>query len=550
MTPSQTEQTYELEFGTEYYNPVTVKAVTAGVDENIIPENIREYVNILGVQGTLVERRPDISPRFVVSNPRGATFTAGSGYGSPNCFLNPTVHLNNIIADISPSTSIQQITISSGCGIGEVRVHPALGENFGVRSHYVKSGVQILGVTGSVVELLGEDVTYTFTNPQEVSHTFLPSEGKNGITSLTVSVNNENMTITPATYSQSIPPSAGYYSIGTATIKPVTADIDSNIKPWNIRQGITILGVTGTIDEGYKLPRSVSVRRVYGFYGTSFALPSNVVDIGYYAMQFAFDGCTSLTSVDLSSLTTISGNYAMPCAFRNCLGLTSVDLSSLTTISGDGAMQGTFDSCSGLTSVDLSSLTTTSGINAMQGAFNYCFNLTSVDLSSLTTTSGIYAMQGAFGSCTSLTSVDLSSLTTISGVYAMQSAFDSCISLTSVDLSSLTTMSGDSAMQGVFRNCSGLTSVDLSSLTTISGDSAMRSAFSNCTSLTSLSFPALTSTSFGSYTNQFNSMLSGVTGCTVHFPSNLQSVIGSWLDVTSGFGGTNTTVLFDLPATT
>jgi hypothetical protein len=44
-------------------------------------------------------------------------------------------------------------------------------------------------------------------------------------------------------------------------------------------------------------------------------------------------------------------------------------------------------------------------------------------------------------------------------------------------------------------------------------------------------------------------MLPGVTGCTVHFPSNLQSVIGSWADVTEGFGGTNTTVLFDLPAT-
>ena len=104
-------------------------------------------------------------------------------------------------------------------------------------------------------------------------------------------------------------------------------------------------------------------------------------------------------------------------------------------------------------------------------------------------------------------------------------------------------------MASAFQGCKNLTSVDLSSLTTISGMGMYR-AFYNCTSLKSLSFPALTSTSFGSYTNQFNSMLSGVTGCTVHFPSNLQSVIGSWSDVTAGFGGTNTTVLFDLPATT
>ena len=44
-------------------------------------------------------------------------------------------------------------------------------------------------------------------------------------------------------------------------------------------------------------------------------------------------------------------------------------------------------------------------------------------------------------------------------------------------------------------------------------------------------------------------MLQSVTGCIVHFSSNLQSVIGSWADVTAGFGGTNTTVLFDLTAT-
>jgi hypothetical protein len=45
-------------------------------------------------------------------------------------------------------------------------------------------------------------------------------------------------------------------------------------------------------------------------------------------------------------------------------------------------------------------------------------------------------------------------------------------------------------------------------------------------------------------------MLSGVSGAHVYFPSNLESVIGSWTDVTSGFGGTNTTVSFTLAATT
>jgi hypothetical protein len=41
-------------------------------------------------------------------------------------------------------------------------------------------------------------------------------------------------------------------------------------------------------------------------------------------------------------------------------------------------------------------------------------------------------------------------------------------------------------------------------------------------------------------------MLSGVTGCTVHFPLALQSTYSSDGRFTNGFSGTNTTVLFDL----
>ena len=101
----------------------------------------------------------------------------------------------------------------------------------------------------------------------------------------------------------------------------------------------------------------------------------------------------------------------------------------------------------------------------------------------------------------------------------------------------------------MFKGCIGITTVTLTSLSSVTEHNACRSMFQGCTSLTSLSFPALNSNSFGSSTSQFGNMLGGVTGCTVHFPSNLQSVIGSWTSVTSGFGGTNTTVLFDLPAT-
>lgn len=197
----------------------------------------------------------------------------------------------------------------------------------------------------------------------------------------------------------------------------------------------------------------------------------------------------------------------------------------------------------------LPSNATNLGEYALAYAFYSCPYITSADLSSLTTVSNPYSLYFIFRDCINLTSINLGSLVTISGSWALHNAFYGCTNLSSVDLSSLTTISGSSGMNSTFKNCR-LTSMSFPKLSVLSNSYALRYAFQNCTPLTSVSFPALTSTSFGSYKDQFNSMLSGVTGCTVHFPSNLQSVIGNWTDVTGGFGGTNTTVLFDLPATT
>lgn len=58
--------------------------------------------------------------------------------------------------------------------------------------------------------------------------------------------NNGALNITPSTSSQSIP--EGYTSGGT--VAAVTAAIDSNIVAENIREGVEILGVEGTVHEG------------------------------------------------------------------------------------------------------------------------------------------------------------------------------------------------------------------------------------------------------------------------------------------------------------
>lgn len=202
--------------------------------------------------------------------------------------------------------------------------------------------------------------------------------------------------------------------------------------------------------------------------------------------------------------------------------------------------------------IDLSGCKTIDLGYVFYGVYEFNTNLTgTLDLSDIETINGIagHCCEKMFNSCQNVTGVNLSSLKAVQTVSGCSQMFSHCSGITNIDLSSLEELSGTQCCKNMFNTCSALTSVTFNSLKTVTGTNACQGMFANCTGLTSLSFPALTSTSFGSKTNQFNTMLTGCSNVTVHFPSNIQSVIGSWSDVTAGFSGTNTTILYDLPAT-
>ena len=199
----------------------------------------------------------------------------------------------------------------------------------------------------------------------------------------------------------------------------------SDIKTAIIAKGVTPSGNITTYAAaisnipsggGTGIPREVSQQGVYQMPASSFtfSLPSNATDVGSNGLYYAFYGCTGLTSLDLSSLTTVSGNYAFYYAFRDCTALTSVDLSALTTVSGSNGLQGAFYGCTSLTSVSFPSLATLSGGSAFSYAFSSCTGLTSVSFPSLTTVSGSSAFSYAFSSCTNIESISFPSLTTSS----------------------------------------------------------------------------------------------------------------------------------------
>lgn len=103
---------------------------------------------------------------------------------------------------------------------------------------------------------------------------------------------------------------------------------------------------------------------------------------------------------------------------------------------------------------------------------------------------------------------------------------------------------GESSFEYCFRE-SNIQHVYFAALNTLDY-TAFRRCFTDCPRLKDVYFNSLNANSFGNYKNQFEDMLSGCSGVTIHFPAGLDATIGSWSDVLAGFGGTNTTILYDL----
>lgn len=267
----------------------------------------------------------------------------------------------------------------------------------------------------------------------------------------------------------------------------------------NLANCIGSISGSGTYPVG--IPRGVDNNGVYGYPTTpfAFALPPTATSVASGMLMNAFKDCTTITSVDLSSLTEVSGTESMESFCEGCINLTSVDLSNLTTVSGSGAMDRAFYGTNLTGALDLSSLQTLSGAS-FTNTFGNCPNISSIDLSSLASLSAGVSMNGTFSLSTNPTTT---------------------LPLTSVTFTSLATVSGTAPMRNIFQRRDGL----------------------------EIFFPAFNSNTFGVMTTYLDNIVASAVGCTVHFPSNMQAVIGSWSSVQNGFGGTNTTVLWDLPAT-
>ena len=262
-----------------------------------------------------------------------------------------------------------------------------------------------------------------------------------------------------------------------------------------VKSGICGAEVTWTLDsEGVLTISGSGDMYDYGFSGApwcgrrvkSAVIAEGVTSIG----KFAFNDCTSLTSVTIpDSVTSIGSN-----AFHNCTSLTSVTIPGSVTSIGvyvftlctsltgiwvaEGSSHYSSDASGVLFNKDKTTLVQCPGALAAytipdsvtsigKYAFYYCTSLTSVTIPDSVTSIG----DGAFSHCTYLTSVTIPDSVTSIGEYA----FWDSRSLTSVTIPDSVTSICDHTFDG----CTYLASVTIPDSVTSIG----AWAFNDCLSL-------------------------------------------------------------------
>lgn len=279
---------------------------------------------------------------------------------SVNCIegeLNNTSYIPLITLqdkNVTPSTSSQTVKADQGYdGLSKVVVGAVTNTiDSDIKASNIKKGVNILGVEGTLKEYVEPSL--------------------------------QSKSVTPKTTAQTITPDSSYDGLSSVSVGAVTKSIDSNIQAANIKKGVSILGVNGSLEVGI-IPS-----------GTLNITTNGTHDVTNYAsaeVNIAGDATIedSIVTRTITTYTndriTVIGNQA----FRGT-GLTSLNCPNVTSIEAYG-----LDSCSSLVDVNLPKVTSLKNY-AMQG----CKKLERLEFPEKITTQG-----AVWNNCSSLATLIL-----------------------------------------------------------------------------------------------------------------------------------------------
>lgn len=248
-------------------------------------------------------------------------------------------------------------------------------------------------------------------------------------------INLQEKTISPTTYTQEVVSDSTYDGLSKVKINAVDSSIDSDIKPENIKKGVEILGVEGSLEQGAEVVKKYKPKH-----------------ISFYGHEKISDLTEETRMMDTSLLTSFSSMFFT----TGSNDLEYVDVSEWNT-SNVTSFQAMCQGCSDLKVFDVSNWDT-SNVTDMTNAFKACTSLESLDVSNWDTLKLQYSNY-IFENCKLITSFDFSNWTT-SNVTTMDSMFSGCIGLTELDLSSFTSPRL-TTMSSMFYGCKNLTKIDM-----------------------------------------------------------------------------------------
>jgi hypothetical protein len=294
---------------------------------------------------------------------------------------------------VSPSTSQQIIEASQGYdGLSSVAVGAVTSSiDMNITEGNIKKNVAILGVVGSFE---GDSPTLQdkTVSPSGSTFTVYPDAGYDGLSSVEIGgVTLQDKSVAPSSSQQVITCDSGYTGLDEVTISAVDASIDSSIQSQNIKAGITILDVVGSYTGG----GGGSASQYVNTHPTKLTYAYSE----YNGTQNDLWNLGSIPELDTSAVTTMNN------CFRSNSQVTVLDLSTWSFASCTNT-QFMFAACGNLTKVTFPVNTPLRNIGSM---FNNCTSLEEIAGSlNLSNCKPITEGVNIFYGCTSLKKIQIS----------------------------------------------------------------------------------------------------------------------------------------------